>query len=91
MRPSDTPQRASVKLSTSMSSSAEPLFCVQQPLQSLSPQVSSTVTTIVLPPDDLRHRSWSLSAVKSGNAATMLCDMTHDSVSVLLQPANCPS
>lgn len=49
--PSGKPHRALVYFSRSMSASALPLFAVQQPLQSLSPQVSYTVTTIVLAPD----------------------------------------
>jgi len=90
MGPSDTPNRAAVKLSTSMSSFALPLFCVQQPLQSESAQVSMTRTTIIFDPD-FRHRSWCFNVAKSGNTETMSCDWTQLRGMVGPQPANMPS
>ncbi len=90
MGPSDTPNRAAVKLSTSMSSFALPLFCVQQPLQSESAQVSMTRTTIIFDPD-FRHRSWCFKVAKSGNTETMSCDWTQLRGMVGPQPANMPS
>jgi hypothetical protein len=70
-------KRAYVYFSTSISSSALPLFCVQHPLQSLLAHSSYTVATIVCPVlGSLRHKSWSWRLLKSGNTETMLWDMT---------------
>src|ERR1700690_505787 len=74
----------------SMSALRLPLFCVQQPLQSESAQVSMASTTMVFDPD-FRHRSWCFSVAKSGNTETMLCDSTQVSGIVGPQPANMPS
>jgi len=69
-----------------MSSCSPPLLRVQHPPQSLSAHSSSTVTTIVFPVCDLRHKSCSASAgmpfeatLRFGNTATMSRDATHDS------------
>src|SRR5439155_16313087 len=90
MRPSGTPPRLSVYLSMSLRASALPLFCVQHPLQSLSPQGSNTVTTMVLPVLDFRHRSCR-PMVPSGKNAMMLWRLTQSSDFTPEQVWNIPS
>src|SRR5688572_22880036 len=71
-----------------MRASAVPLFCVQQPLQSLSAQVSTTVTTIVLVPDLMQMLCFAM--LPSGKKAAMLWELTQAS-DLVPQTENCPA
>src|SRR6185312_16413613 len=88
--------RLSRPSSTSQSASAPLAFCVQQPLQSLFPQVSITTPTIDLPPC-LKHTLWRFIGwapsfpLAAKYIDTTLCDWTQDSDSLPEQYANSPS